>query len=39
MDGYPDDLAAGRRGDDMGPTALGMAGLAPPMTPLGYAVV
>jgi arginase len=37
--GVPLDLGAGRRGVDMGPSALRLAGLAAALTRLGYAVV
>jgi arginase len=37
--GVPLDLGGGRRGVDMGPSALRIAGLAPSIQELGYAVV
>jgi arginase len=36
--GYPSDLGAGRRGVDMGPSALRIAGLTRKLETLGYAV-
>jgi arginase len=36
--GFPIDLGSGRRGVDMGPSALRIAGLAPRLERLGYAV-
>ena len=36
--GFPMDLGAGRRGVDMGPSALRIAGLAEKLEALGYAV-
>jgi arginase len=37
--GYPSDLGAGRRGVDMGPSAVRIAGLAGKLTALGYTVI
>src|SRR6185437_10895045 len=38
MVGAPLDLGAGRRGVDMGPSALRLAGLGPRIASLGYSV-
>src|SRR5207342_49994 len=37
--GFPMDLGAGRRGVDMGPSALRIAGVSDKLTALGYKVI